>query len=919
MTGDRSNESAAEFDCRTNIDATERGSDEASIQDRVSVILDEYLEGLERGAPMDDDALLQEHADLREHLSPFLTSLRWIHGAANEAAVETVDEQGAYTPPERLGEYTLLQEIGRGGMGVVYEARNELLNRRVAVKVLPFAAVLHQKQLDRFRNEAQAMAQLSHPNIVPVYAVGVDRGVHYYAMQFIEGRPLSDAIAELRQQGTPPNESHPSPRSVPTSEDDHRHSTRSEAPSPSELDRKTASTIVELGSTRRTGGNHRSRDGQYFREIARIGLDAARGIQHAHEVGIIHRDIKPSNILVDAAGKAWVTDFGLAHIPNDLSLTATGDVLGTVRYMSPEQAAGDRFVDHRTDIYSLGVTMYELLTLQPAFASDVRHTCIHQVIHDDPAPPRQINAQVPVDLETVVLKAISKAPEDRYAATSQLIDDLERFIDGRPTLAKRPTIVDRLSKWSRRHQSLIAAALAVLLIFTIGSSVAAVMLTRSHRRTEKALAKTQELLIHTQSLLSQSREIVDRLGLHVADQLADFPGLESTQRSLLEQTQDYYEFILHESKNAALDDELTLNQLVAQHRVAKIEQQLGDTQLALSGYQQAREGLQALIARTDLPHTARRQCERELASCFNDEGLLWMHQGKLREGLDKINAAIDLQRRLRQIDPDIERDLARSLSNKGYLLAAMGRTDEARHAYETAVDWTRHLMNDDSPPQIRRQLAITLHNLAPLAVTADPNLAHQYCQEAINIQQELVTDYPARIYWQSDLALGYNALGLLLENADQWDSSQEAFEHAIRIEQRLVDLSPQMIGFHSNLAISLNNLGMLQLARDDHRAAYDSFDKATTVLQTIVERAPDEAAYQSKLGGTLFNQGRARLSEQSADAKQETKRLWEQAIEHQQAAVDAAPEMIQYRDFLEQQRLAMKQTFDEQPSIGTAE
>ena len=286
---------------------------------------------------------------------------------------------------------------------MVYEAEDVLLQRRVAVKLLPFAAVLDPKQVARFRNEALAAGQLHHPHIVPVYAVGSDRGVHYFAMQLIEGQPLDVALEELRAQSS-------------------RAST-GEAASSSAVDRSTSPW-----RTFSTEGG--ARNPAYVRTVAQLGADVADALQHAHEVGILHRDMKPANLLLDRRGKIWVSDFGLAHVPSGESMTMTGDILGTVRYMSPEQARGQtQFVDQRSDIYSLGVTLYELLTLRKAVDAENRDALLAQLAAD-PSPPRSWNSAIPVDLETIVLKAMEREPSARYASAADLADDLRRFLAG---------------------------------------------------------------------------------------------------------------------------------------------------------------------------------------------------------------------------------------------------------------------------------------------------------------------------------------------------------------------------------------------------------------------------------------------------------------------------------------------------------
>jgi WD40 repeat protein/serine/threonine protein kinase len=382
-----------------------------------------------------------------------------------------------------LGDFRIVREIGRGGMGVVYEAEQISLQRRVALKVLPFAAVLDQKQLQRFRNEAQAAASLDHPNIVGVHSVGCERAVHFYAMQYIEGRTLAQVIGDLRQNaglvakdsqgdGLPPSgekassddptvefEATPKPDASPSADTDREAQTQAQAS---------------------TEGSHRTPE--FFRAVARLGIQAAEALEHAHQLGVVHRDVKPSNLLVDASGHLWVTDFGLAQTQTGANLTMTGDVLGTLRYMSPEQAQGDRrILDHHTDIYSLGVTLYELLTLEPPFASHDRHKLIHQIIDANVSPPRGLNASIPRDLETIVLKAMAAEPEDRYATAQGLADDLRRFLDHEPIQARPPSLAERCMKWARRHVAVVVATAIALMIAVVALIVSTLLVVRSQR------------------------------------------------------------------------------------------------------------------------------------------------------------------------------------------------------------------------------------------------------------------------------------------------------------------------------------------------------------------------------------------------------------------------------------------------------
>ena len=194
-------------------------------------------------------------------------------------------------------------------------------------------------------------------------------------------------------------------------------------------------------------------------------MQAAEALEHAHALGVVHRDIKPANLMVDSRGELWITDFGLARIRGDVSLTRSGDIVGTLRYMSPEQALARRgVVDQRTDIYALGLTLYELLTLRPAFDGRDHHELLRQIAMDEPISPRRLNKAVPRDLETIIMKAICKEPSNRYATAQELADDLTRFCEDRPILARRPTVLERGRRWVRRHRQIVGTAVTVLVL-----------------------------------------------------------------------------------------------------------------------------------------------------------------------------------------------------------------------------------------------------------------------------------------------------------------------------------------------------------------------------------------------------------------------------------------------------------------------
>jgi WD40 repeat protein/serine/threonine protein kinase len=428
--------------------------------------------------------------------------------------------------PARVGDYRIVREVGRGGMGVVYEAEQVSLGRHVALKLLPPHVAHDPKTLARFRREARSAAQLHHTNIVPVFEVGRDGEVSFYAMQFIHGQGLDAVIDELRRikagavGEVPSGPPWPADAPIPAG-------TTAAAPSPSrpvgemarslltgrfaaatpEASPEESATRIDPGDPDRThtppasesarrppsggfpavlpGGSQLSavESGRrpFFRSVAQIGRQVAAGLAYAHARGIVHRDIMPSNLLLDTEGVAWITDFGLAKAGDD-GLTQTGDILGTVRYMAPERLRGEG--DARADVYALGLTLYELLTLKPAFESSDRLKLIEQIKSEDPARPRALDPRIPRDLETIVLKATAKEPKDRYPSADALGEDLRRFLADEPIRARQVSPAGRLLRWGRRNKAVAALLASVVLSLAIGFAASTIQWMKAEERTE---------------------------------------------------------------------------------------------------------------------------------------------------------------------------------------------------------------------------------------------------------------------------------------------------------------------------------------------------------------------------------------------------------------------------------------------------
>jgi serine/threonine protein kinase len=652
-----------------------------SIDPGLAAVLEEYLALVKVGRRPTREEFLSQHPAQSAALAECLEGLEFILSAAPQIVKTDEGQSGIsdvmklFDPTTRLGDFRIIREVGRGGMGVVYEAQQVSLGRRVALKVLPLGASLDPRQRQRFQLEAQAAAHLQHPHIVPVYAVGSDQGVHYYSMQFIEGRSLAEVAKQMRMEAEE-LQSRASGDGLACGEAELPGSTTVDA-SPlaaaangQETSAGQPSSSEHSGLTPGPGSSTRNRE--FCRTIARLGIQAADALEHAHALGVIHRDIKPANLLIDGTGELWVTDFGLARFLDDSGMTRTGDLLGTLAYMSPEQALGRRDVDHRSDIYSLGATLYELLTLQPAFEGRGRQELLHKIAHDEPVRLRKLNPSVPRDLETVVLKAMEKEPAARYATAKDLSDDLRRFLDDQPIQARRPNFVEKLAKWTRRHRPAVVTA-AVLLLLALAVSTG--LMWQQERQTEEARQSLRDNLRDTFEIADEvsmkameryTRDAMDPLSLINSDELHNF------YRRVLQ----YYERVARQPES---DTQM-------QSIVARANQRIGFTRMCLgergdAAYRLAVSQYEALIAR----EPAERKHRAHLAYALSDWGRMTM----LGNGID---AAEPLYRRSLEIRQDMARtldpdpaeicELATTQVELASLLAGAGRASESEQRHQ---------------------------------------------------------------------------------------------------------------------------------------------------------------------------------------------------------------------------------------------
>ncbi len=888
---------------------------------RVIQALDEYLAALEAGQKPDRLVFLARHGEVAEPLAKCLDGLEFVQHAAPQldqqvsdqgTALSAITGELATTTP--LGDFRIIREIGRGGMGVVYEAEQLSLGRRVALKVLPFAAALDSRQLQRFKNEAQAAAHLHHTNIVPVFGVGCERGVHFYAMQYIEGQTLAQVVADLRSQR--PNgkehaaENH-SEELTPDLSTAHCAGTKT-----------TPSFSFPMGTT------------IYFRTVANLALQAAEALDHAHQVGVVHRDIKPANLLVDSWGKLWITDFGLARFHADAGLTLSGDLLGTLRYMSPEQAVG-KWVpgDHRTDIYSLGATLYELLTLKPAFNGGNREELLAQIAAAEPPRARQVNSAVPAELETIVRKAMEKKPEERYGAAKDLADDLRRFLEDKPILAKPPTLALRAKKWSRRHKpvimtTMIAAALTLLLV--IAGLVGAIMLiTQEKNRTQDALREAksnfesaEQNRRRAEANFQNALNAVDRMLTPLSSQqLAGVPEMEPVRRKILE---DALQFLENFKQENSADPRVRPEMAQAYARLASVNGALGHPDQAEKAYRQALDLFAQL--HSENPETVKYRYW--LASCTgNFAELLRSDPGRYEKAENLFRQALILWKELIADLPqeaDYRTNLALTLQGLGYLLWTTDRFKEAEESYRVALDGYEQLANDypsqakyrmgqgwirnsmgvllettgrprDAEQSFRRALDLLDPKEEGAQGERNRSLAHLGMllalngrfEEAEKVQrQQMKNAENAPIRNPGGLALLYRHLAVLLGTTGRSGEAEELLHKAIDLQTKLLAQSPTNAVHRYNLAISQHYLANLLRDSGQSPAAEKSYLEALAHQEQLTALYPRNADYQLELARILSDQGNwLSAAGQSGEAQE----VFHKAAQGFQLALELSP------------------------------
>ena len=734
--------------------------------------------------------------------------------------------------PGRFGNYELLAEIGRGGMGVVYRARQCTADRIVALKVIRrdrLEALPRDSQtsaLDRFRHEAQAAARLEHENIVTVYEVGEIGGEQFFSMRYVEGESLAELLRNGPMEG------------------------------------------------RRAAG--------YLEPVA-------RAVHQAHVHGILHRDLKPQNILVDAkTGRALVADFGLAKLSEGAEeLTRAGEVMGTPPYMSPEQARDSAKVTAMTDVYALGATLYHLVTGRPPFQAATPVETLRQVMDEEPVPPRQLNPSIDRDLETICVKCLEKEPPRRYDSAEALAEDLRRYLANEPIVARPISVFGRFVRWCRRNP-IVAGLLGTAAVLAVGVVVSIIV---GYVQTSAALTVAEERYRQARETVDKfcTRVSEDKL----LNQPGMQPLQKELLEMALEPLQ---QFVEERADDPTVRDELAkayfrvgrVNELIQSPEKAMPSYQqarrmqedlvaetpddtgrleaLGETLTAigrtLSRQRKLEEALaahkEAASVRTKLVRLAPGEGEfkRMLANSLMNMGIIQRETGRPEQARTKYEQAQALREEAAAAgfdSPELLRDLGMGYYNLARLAGSQRDSAEAEKNLREAVAVFEKLLKTD-PRDLANQgrLIVCYRTLADVVVKKRERVEKALRAALTLLQGRLHVD-PGDLASQSVLIACQGVLtDLASKRQEDRDSALDLYGKALRLVERLAWANPDVPNYQADLAGMCMNLGLLHGERGEPDAALESYRRALDILKALVDQSPKVARYREDQVKTLW-------------------------------------------------------------------
>jgi serine/threonine-protein kinase len=760
--------------------------------------------------------------------------------------------------------YRVLRPHARGGLGEVFVALDEELHREVALKEIQEQHAQNPSSRGRFVLEAELTGGLEHPGIVPVYGFGhYPDGRPYYAMRFIQGETLHDALRRFHEAEG--------------------------------LGRDPGERTLAL------------------RELLGRFIDVCNAVAYAHSRGVVHRDLKPGNIMLGKYGETLLVDWGLAKVvgrPESaaadeqqlrpragaaLAATQVGVAVGTPAYMSPEQAAGRlEEVGPASDVYSLGATLYALLAGVPPFRGEDPRQVVKQVQGGAFTPLRQVSRTVPPALEAICHRAMALRPEDRYPSPRALADDLKHWMADEPVSAWREPWAVRCRRWLGRHRTLVTAAAAVLVASTAILTAAAFLLSSAYAREHRAKVQVQEQRDRARTRFEMARGAVDEFYI----KLSSSPemrahGLERLRQQLLEGAVKYYRRFVEEESD---DPGVRAEQAESYLRMASLTRTLGRLDHAEAAYQQGRQIAADLAAR----YPDNRTYARAHARAQVGLGGLYQVQGKRTPALESFEEALRVYRRLREQFPeDIEEQVeeATGWQNVGLLYLRTGRPDLAEQAWIQGRDLrARAVAAIPNNPGYEQDLAQSYSNLGSIcAETGRRDEAEKNYLRARDVFLKLSGQHPDEPSYQNSLGNAYHNLGYLYVNTGRAPLAGPAYEESMKVRRRLAETHPLVLEYQRNLAFSHSNLGDYYSVSGRHEAAVTAYQESRKAHERLVEAAPRIPEYQQALAANYHDLGRAYRALGQFD---QAEKAWKEARDRLRPLTQSYPEQHDFRSRL---------------------
>jgi eukaryotic-like serine/threonine-protein kinase len=697
-----------------------------------------------------------------------------------------------------FGDYEVLKELGRGGMGVVYKARQVSLNRPVALKMIKAGVLADDAELRRFQNEAEAVALLDHAGIVPVYEVGEHDGQRYFSMKLIEGANLAEQLGPF----------HDNPRAA-------------------------AILLAEI----------------------------AEAVHHAHMRGILHRDLKPANILIDTEGHPHVTDFGLAkRVEGDAEMTQSGAIMGTPAYMSPEQANGRRgSITTATDVYGLGAILYSLLTGKAPFGGDSVWETLDAVRSVLPEPPTRSHSKVPRDLETICLKCLQKDPRRRYASGHDLASDLNAWLDSRPISARRVGTAERAWLWCKRKPVVAALAAGVVLAVLAGTVAVITVQATANGRLRTANIALRAERERAENGENQAIDAVKSFRDAVANEpsLKNNSTLGDLRKRLLKEPLAFFKALRNRLQATQDTRPESLARLAqASFALGKLTNEIGDKQDALIAYSESRAVFQRLVDSSPTNTTF----QGDLATNLDHLGDLLRETGKRAEAMSILESSLAIRQKLVVAEPhsaDFQSKLAATHLTQGNLLRETGKPAAAIKAYDSSLAILRKLTEANPPNTAIQSSLATGHNNIGIMFreTGKPDDAIQSHKVALAIRQKLAAAEPADTDFQSNVAASHNNIALILSETGKPEEAMMAHKAALAIKQKLADENPTVTALQTSLAEGYSNLGSMLWATKQFVEALKAYRAALPIHQTLADANPTVVGFARQLAGCYYSIG----------------------------------------------------------------